>query len=90
MHSSAGALAAGTSPALSDRSRRLLAGLSIEDRLIEIGPSFNPVAPKMAGWKTVVVDHGSRADLVAKYAQPLDRATSIVTPGSSRRRASNS
>jgi len=67
MPSSAGALATGPSPALSDRSGRLLAGLSIEDRLIEIGPSFNPVAAKMAGWKTVVVDHGSRADLVAKY-----------------------
>jgi len=63
---------------MSARSQRLLSGLSGEDRLIEIGPSFNPVAAKSAGWNTVVVDHGSRAELVAKYATARDVDTSLI------------
>ena len=78
MHSSADAPAAGSSPALSARSRRLLAGLSAADRLIEIGPSYNPVASKATGWKTVVVDHGSRAELVAKYSTAPEAATEQI------------
>jgi SAM-dependent methyltransferase len=65
-------------PALSDRSRRLLAGLSPQDRLIEIGPSYNPVAAKAAGWNTVVVDHGSRAELVAKYSTAPEAPTEQI------------
>ena len=63
---------------LPDRSRRLLAGLSAEDRLIEIGPSYNPVAAKAAGWDTVVVDHGSRAELVAKYSTAPEAPTEVI------------
>ena len=65
-------------PALSDRSRLLLSGLAATDRLIEIGPSFNPVAAKAAGWNTVVVDHGSRAELVAKYSTALEVDTALI------------
>ena len=65
-------------PALSDRSRQLLAGLSREDRLIEIGPSYNPVAAKASGWNTAVVDHGSRAELVAKYSTAPEAPTELI------------
>jgi SAM-dependent methyltransferase len=51
-----------------DRTQRLLRSLTKEGRLIEIGPSFNPLAPKREGWNTFVVDHASREELVAKYA----------------------
>ena len=81
MHSSADASAARPGmpcPALSDRSRQLLAGLSREDRLIEIGPSYNPVAAKASGWDTVVVDHGSRAELVAKYSTAPEAPTELI------------
>jgi hypothetical protein len=63
---------------LSDRSRRLLAGLCSADRLIEIGPSYDPVAAKAAGWNTVVVDHASRAGLIAKYAQAAAAAVDRI------------
>lgn len=54
---------------MSSRNALLLQGLTLEDRLIEIGPSFAPVAPKSQGWNTVVVDHASQDELRAKYAQ---------------------
>ena len=46
----------------------LLEGLDKSAKLIEIGPSYNPTAPKSAGWKTTVVDHATREALIAKYA----------------------
>jgi SAM-dependent methyltransferase len=38
-------------------------------RIIEVGPSYNPVAPKSDGWGTYVVDHGSQAELIQKYQE---------------------
>lgn len=52
---------------MSERNARLLAGLATADRLVEIGPSFNPIAPKAAGWDVTIVDHASQEDLVTKY-----------------------
>jgi hypothetical protein len=49
------------------RQERLLADLPIDARIIEIGPSVNPVAPKASGWRTTVVDHADQATLRAKY-----------------------
>jgi SAM-dependent methyltransferase len=51
-----------------DRTQRLLRSLKKDARVIEVGPSFNPLAPKRDGWNTFVIDHASRADLVAKYS----------------------
>ena len=45
----------------------LLAPIARAARIIEIGPSFNPLAPRSAGWDTRVVDHLGRDGLVAKY-----------------------
>ena len=49
------------------RSETLMAPVPPRSRVIEIGPSFNPVAPKAAGWDARSVDHLNRAGLVAKY-----------------------
>ena len=50
------------------RNEFLLHGLDKgKSRIIEIGPSFSPVAPKRNGWLTTVVDHTDRAGLVKKY-----------------------
>ncbi|MFN7812702.1 MAG: methyltransferase type 11 [Planctomycetia bacterium] len=54
---------------MENRTSLLLSGLSRDDLLIEIGPSYQPLAPKSAGWRTTVVDHAGRSDLVAKYAR---------------------
>ncbi len=37
---------------------------------LEIGPSFNPIAPKAEGWKVETIDHATREQLVEKY-RPL-------------------
>ncbi|HEY7576274.1 MAG TPA: glycosyltransferase [Acetobacteraceae bacterium] len=37
------------------------------DSLLELGPSYNPIAPKSDGWNTVIIDHASQEDLVEKY-----------------------
>lgn len=50
------------------RNRLLMAGVSKEHRILEVGASFRPLAPKREGWKTSIVDHETRDNLVAKYA----------------------
>jgi SAM-dependent methyltransferase len=52
---------------VSSRTESLLGSLSKQSRIIEIGPSFNPIAPKSAGWNTASIDHLTREGLAAKY-----------------------
>lgn len=52
---------------MDDRARRLLAGLPTTAKVIEIGPSLNPLAPKRDGWDVTIVDHETREGLVNKY-----------------------
>jgi glycosyltransferase involved in cell wall biosynthesis len=49
------------------RAETLLAPLDRSARIIEIGPSYNPIAPKADGWNTCTIDHTTRANLVEKY-----------------------
>ncbi len=51
-----------------NRIARLLGTADRNQRIVEIGAGYNPVAPKSAGWQTHVVDHTSRAELRAKYS----------------------
>lgn len=51
-----------------DRKARLLSTSDRSSRIIEIGPSYSPVAAKADGWNTHVVDHADCAMLRAKYA----------------------
>jgi predicted SAM-dependent methyltransferase len=52
-----------------DRIARLLSTSTRASRILEIGASHTPVAPKADGWQTHVVDHDDRAGLVRKYTQ---------------------
>lgn len=52
-----------------DRIARLLHRSDRSSRILEVGPSYNPVAPKSAGWNTHVVDHFPRDKLREKYAE---------------------
>src|SRR5665213_504545 len=54
------------------RSQQLLAGLTRAARVLEIGPSYSPIAARADGWNTTIVDHASRATLVEKYANSPD------------------
>jgi SAM-dependent methyltransferase len=51
-----------------NRLDKLLFAIDRKSRILEIGPSYNPAAPKAAGWQTHVLDHASQAELRAKYA----------------------
>lgn len=52
---------------MQDRASRLVGDIPRQARVIEIGPSFNPLAPKADGWNTTVIDHETREGLVEKY-----------------------
>jgi glycosyltransferase involved in cell wall biosynthesis/2-polyprenyl-3-methyl-5-hydroxy-6-metoxy-1,4-benzoquinol methylase len=49
------------------RARSMLDGVPRTARILEVGPSYSPVAPRADGWRTTIVDHASRAELVEKY-----------------------
>ena len=51
-----------------DRVAKLLDGIPREGRLIEVGASYAPLAPKRMGWQTTVVDHDTHEVLRRKYA----------------------
>lgn len=51
-----------------DRKARLLSTSDRSSRIVEIGPGYNPVAPKAGGWRTYVVDCADRPALRAKYS----------------------
>jgi SAM-dependent methyltransferase len=51
-----------------DRVTRLLGTASRSLQILEIGPSYSPIAPKSGGWRTHVVDHSPRNKLQTKYA----------------------
>ena len=36
-------------------------------RLIELGASYSPIIPKAEGWRTTVIDHATREDLIKQY-----------------------
>jgi SAM-dependent methyltransferase len=51
-----------------NRIQRLLGTVDRSHQIIELGAGYNPVAPKAGGWRTHVVDHATREELRAKYA----------------------
>ena len=61
-----------------ERSAQLLAGAAQEMRILEIGPSHAPIAPRSAGWNTTVVDHADREGLTAKYRNDVTVDTSFI------------
>ena len=55
-----------------ERAARLLAGVPTSARILEVGPSYSPIAPRSEGWNTKIVDHATRQDLVEKYRREPD------------------
>ncbi|MCB4804285.1 SAM-dependent methyltransferase [Methylobacterium brachiatum] len=47
----------------------ILAGIDPSHKIIEIGPSYNPLTPKSEGWNTFSVDYATKEDLVLEYSQ---------------------
>ena len=50
-----------------DRVAQLLSTTQRSSRILEIGPSHAPIAPKAAGWNAFVIDHATQAELRAKF-----------------------
>ena len=63
---------------LQSRKCQLLAEATQETRILEIGPSHAPIAPRSAGWNTTVVDHADREGLAAKYRNDVTVDTSCI------------
>jgi 2-polyprenyl-3-methyl-5-hydroxy-6-metoxy-1,4-benzoquinol methylase len=49
------------------RNEILLGPIDRSMQVLEVGPSFNPVAPKADGWNVRSIDHLSREALIEKY-----------------------
>jgi hypothetical protein len=52
---------------MASRQDLLRSGITKTDKILEIGPSYNPLAPKAEGWQAYVVDHADRDALINKY-----------------------
>jgi SAM-dependent methyltransferase len=52
---------------MEDRTAALLNGVDRRSRILELGASVAPIAPRSAGWDCTVVDHATQEELVAKY-----------------------
>jgi len=50
-----------------DRAADLLDGVSRKSRILELGPSVSPMAPRSAGWDVTVIDHATQEELIEKY-----------------------
>ena len=51
-----------------DRRELLLSLINTQGLGREIGPGFNPLVPKSQGYRVETLEHATREDLVAKYA----------------------
>jgi predicted SAM-dependent methyltransferase len=52
---------------MSTRNEILLGSIDRDMKIVEIGPSFSPVAPKSAGWNVRSIDYLPREALMEKY-----------------------
>lgn len=52
---------------LMDRSGKVLCEVDRSARILEVGPSYSPIVPKSAGWKSWSIDHSSAEELRKIY-----------------------
>jgi hypothetical protein len=52
---------------MTTRADILLESVARTASIIEIGASFNPIAPKTQGWNTKIIDVGTKSELTEKY-----------------------
>ena len=49
---------------MDDRQAELLEGVSHNSKILELGPSLSPIAPRSAGWDVTVVDYATQEELI--------------------------
>jgi glycosyltransferase involved in cell wall biosynthesis/SAM-dependent methyltransferase len=50
-----------------NREERIRSHFDRTMRLIELGPSYNPIVAKADGWQTTTIDHANQTELLDKY-----------------------
>ena len=60
-----------------ERASLILGDLGKHSRIIEIGPSSKPLAPKADGWRTTVVDYADRGVIAARFLGDPDAAARV-------------
>jgi hypothetical protein len=55
------------------REEKALWLVSRDMKILEIGPAYNPIAPRSKGWKSVSLDHATQEELRAKYRGQAER-----------------
>lgn len=60
-----------------DRTTVLMSLLNKDMNIVEIGPSYHPIAAKRDGWRTTIVDYSDRAGLVSVYDRHSVEAVAI-------------
>jgi SAM-dependent methyltransferase len=57
------------------REEKVLCLVSRQMKILEIGPSYSPLAPRSEGWNSFSLDHATQQELQEKYrgAQPIER-----------------
>jgi len=63
-----------------DRMEMLRKGLLKSQKIIEIGPLNNPIAPKREGWLAYSIDHASQEELRAKYKVDNSVDPNLIEP----------
>lgn len=63
-----------------DRMQKLLVRIDKSMKVLEIGPSFSPVAPRATGWNTWTVDHTDQKGLREKYRADPSVDVSLIGP----------
>jgi SAM-dependent methyltransferase len=59
---------------MTTRSEILLASISRDALIAEVGACFNPIAPKHEGWNTKTIDVGTKSELIDKFRGHLPDA----------------
>lgn len=51
-----------------DRIEQLRRGLKPDMTILEIGPNYNPIAPRAGGWRTTILDYADKTELLRHLA----------------------
>jgi SAM-dependent methyltransferase len=63
-----------------ERRRKTLALINRDMTILEIGPSFSPMAPKSEGWRVKTFDHATQEELIQKYNRDKNVDVTRIEP----------
>jgi SAM-dependent methyltransferase len=63
---------------MDERAKLMLGGLPQNAKVVEIGPSYAPLAPRRDGWNVTIVDHTTREGLIQKYGSNTEFNAEVI------------